>query len=144
MPYLEAISKKESKQEMVDAANDLGWYCTFHNDWSWHYPDKTGLALYQPQTPVSTTIQLWEKSFRKWVIERKEILKYEEFSDTDTNELTYLLRDIAHDSSFPLDINSFEDFYNKYFSQFFGEYPHWQKNAFIYLINKWKPTITST
>ena len=142
MPYLEAISKEGAKQEMVDTANELGWYCTFHNDWSWHHPNKTGLALYQPKTAIHTTIKLWENSFRKWIIERKKMLEYEPFPNK--KELDYLLKDITQDTSFPLDINSYQDFYSEYFCRFFGEYPHWQENAFTYLITKWKSAAATT
>lgn len=52
MPYLAAIEKPEAVREMVDAAKEIGWFCTMHHQWSWHAPRNTGLVLYQPQTPA--------------------------------------------------------------------------------------------
>lgn len=143
MPYLEAISKSENIQEMVGLAEELGWYCTIHNDWSWHYPDKSGLVLYQPKTPVSTKLRLWDNSFRKWLIEKQELLKLERFDIKD--DLEKAIEDAAHDNTFPLDVNSYQELCNKYLEPFFGitnyeENAHWLKPPYEFLIDKWKAT----
>jgi hypothetical protein len=144
MPYLEAIEADINKQEMVDIANEHGLYCTFHNEWSWHYPDATALVLYQPKIAVPTLLSLWEKSFRKWVIERKEMLIHEPFHDRDL--LSKTIEDTVGDNAFPLDITTYEELMDKYLTPYVGihedeEYPFWMKEAYIYLIDKWKAKI---
>lgn len=141
MPYIERLEKEGAETEVVEFANALGLYATFHHEWSWHYPNKTGLILYQPKTPFPQTLKHWDKSFRKWIIERQEVLKYESFPDRDI--LAKTIEDIAHDNSFPLDIQTYPELCQKYFSPFLGfatsdEYPHWQKEAHTFLLEKWK------
>lgn len=142
MPYMKDDLSAKEKQEMVERANEYGLYCTFHNDWSWHSPDKTGLVLYEQKTPVSTTLKLWHKSFRKWLIERQEILKNESFLDLET--LEKCINDAVHDNTFPLDIKTYDDLINKYLYPFWyitkddeDEYSFFLKDAYIYLIEKW-------
>ena len=139
MPYLEEIKDKDTIQEIADLANEFGWMCTVHHDWSWHYPEKTGLLLFQPKTPVVTILRRWENSFRKWVIERQELLKFERFGDKDC--LEKVIGDISFDTTFPLDINSYEELCNKYLEPFFGiekEDDFFLKDAYKFLIGKWK------
>jgi len=139
MPYLPKISKSETVQNLSELAKELGWYCTSHNDWSWHYPGETGLVLYQPMTPVITKLRLWENSFRKWLIERQELLKLERFDSKD--DLEKAIEDVAYDNTFPLDINSYQELCNKYLEPFFGIEEHddfFLKPAYEFLINKWK------
>lgn len=143
MPYMKDDLSAKEKQEIVERANEYGLYCTFHNDWSWHSPDKTGLVLYEQKTPVSTTLKLWDKSFRKWLIERQEILKNESFSDLET--LEKCISDAVHDNTFPLDIKTYDELINKYLYPFWyitndeeDEYPFFMKDAYVHLIEKWK------
>ncbi len=141
MPYLERIAPEEAKKEMIDAANEYGFYCTFHNDWSWHYPERTGLALYQPKTPISTILRVWENSFRKWVIERKELLTNESF--LDNGSLTKTIEDITWDNTFPLEINSYDELKEIYLIPYVGisddeDLPFAFRESYMYLIDKWK------
>jgi hypothetical protein len=141
MPYLEAIQKREDIDEIIEAANDLGWYCTLHNDWSWWYPNKTALILYQPKTPITNKLALFDKSFRKWVIERREILKHEPYSNRE--DLEKVIEDTVYDNTFPLDVGSFDDLCNKYLKPFWGitaddEYDEWLKDSYRYLFEKWE------
>lgn len=141
MPYLKAISKDEEIQAIVELANEFGWYCTIHNDWSWHYPDKSALILYQPKTPVSNLLRLWDNSFRKWLIERQELLKLERFDNKE--DLVKVIEDTAHDNTFPLDVISYRELCDKYFRPFWGvahneESDHWTRPAYEFLMSKWK------
>ena len=138
MPFLEAIKEKDIIQKIADLANDFGWTCTVHHDWSWYYPEKTGLLLFQPKTPVATILRSWENSFRKWVIERKELLKFEPFEDKRCLEKA--IGDTVFDNTFPLDINSYEELCDKYFEPFLSieENDFFLKDAYKFLIGKWK------
>lgn len=141
MPYLDSIQKRENLDKVIEAANDLGWHCTLHNHWSWWYPNKTALILYQPKTPIANKLALFDKSFRKWVIERQEILKHEPYSNRD--DLEKVIEDTAYDNTFPFDVESFDDLSSKYLKPFWGitaddEYDEWLKNAYRYLFEKWE------
>lgn len=141
MPYMRRLESEKTNSEIVDYARALGLYATFHHEWSWWYPDRTALILYQPKTPISQTLKQWESSFKKWVIERQEMLKHESFPDPETLEKT--IEDIARDNSFPLEIQTYQELCEKYFQPFMnfgwedGE-PHWQKEAHEFLIGRWK------
>lgn len=141
MPYLKRLEAEKTNSEIVEYASELGLYATFHNEWSWWYPDRTALILYQPKTPISQTLKQWESSFKKWVIERQEILKHEPFSDQEALEMA--IEDIARDNSFPLEFQTYQELCEIYFKPFlnFGweeDEPHWQKKAHEFLIEKWK------
>lgn len=88
MPYLERIDGK--KEEIIAAAKQVGWYATFHHDWSWYYPDKSGLVIFQKKTPVQKLLSQWDSSFQKWVIERAEILKQENYPNPNGTNLSML------------------------------------------------------
>jgi hypothetical protein len=141
MPYLEAIEKREDKDKVIYSANDLGWNVTFHPDWSWWYPNKTALIVYQPKTPIANKLAMFDKSFRKWVVERLEILKNELYPNRE--DLEKVIEDLAYDNTFPLDVNSFEELCERYLSPFFSidvddEYDEWLKSAYRYLFERWQ------
>lgn len=143
MPYLERIEGK--KDEIIEAANQAGWYATFHHDWSWHYPDKSALILFQKRTPVLLTIKQWDKSFRKWIIERSEILKQEKFEDKDALEKS--IEDIVRDCTFPLDVSNYQELCDQYLEPFYG-IPHGSNNfflkeAYLFLLDKWNNSTAS-
>lgn len=140
MPYLPTIEGK--KDEIIEAANQVGWHATFHHDWSWYYPDESGLILFQQQTSVSRKLNLWDSSFRKWVIERSEILKQEKFKDKDALEKA--IEDLVDDCTFPLEISNYQELCDKYLEPFWGivnsddeEEKHWLKDAYALLLDKW-------
>lgn len=137
MPYLEAIENKRTITNEI--ANQLGWHVTWHNHWSWHYPEKTGLILYQQKTSVSKKLNSWENSFRKWVIERSELLKQERFHDEEKLEKT--IEDITRDCTFPLNVGSYQEFVEQYINIFFGlpEEDFYYRDAYEFLFRKWKP-----
>lgn len=140
MPYIEALSD-ESQEKVFEAASTVGWQSTIHNDWSWHYPDRTGLILYQPKTSISEKIGAFEKSFRRWVIENQVILRQGKFNNKEW--LKKVIEDISHDNTFPFDVSSFEELCSKYLSVFFDITPNeddgsvWQKSAYNLLFEKW-------
>ena len=141
MPYLPTIGDPKSIDEMRDAAEMCGWHVTIHHDWSWYYPNQTGLILYQPKTAISDKLRLWDRSFRKWVIERKALLELEKFDGRDT--LQKVIFDTVHDNTFPLDVQSFVDLYQRYLNPFLELYedeenPFWLKDAYLFLFDKWK------
>lgn len=147
MPYIEEL-KEENKEEIFDAAKQVGWYSTIHNDWSWHSPDKTGLVLYQPKTSISHKVELFEKSFRRWVIENQVVLQQEKFGDKEW--LKKVIEDIAYDNGFPLDVGSFEELSDKYLYVFWYISAvddeelgvDWQVRAFRFLFEKWQEKLT--
>lgn len=140
MPYIEALSD-ENQEKIFEAASTAGWQSTIHNDWSWHYPNKTGLILYQPKTPISEKINLFETSFRKWVIENQVILQQEKFGNKKW--LKKVIEDISYDNTFPFDVNTFEELCAKYLEVFWYITPDevdgaaWQNRAYKLLFEKW-------
>lgn len=144
MPYAKAISDNAKKNEISNAAEELGLHCTFHSDWSWHFPDKTDLILYQRKTQVDTLLKLWDTSFRKWVIERKEILINERFSDRALLKKT--ISDTTWDNTFPLTVSSYDELLETYLVPFVSVYdsedePFWMRDAYIYLFDRWKSDV---
>lgn len=141
MPYKERIEDPEHVHEIVDAANDYGWYCTAHHDWSWHYPEKTGLFLFQPKTAFQTRLAAWNTSFKKWVMERQEVLKLARFPDPE--QLAYRIEDITTTKTFPLDVESYEDLCEQYLDPIWHMRPGLEGNEeveepFRFLFAKWK------
>lgn len=84
---------------MASVAEDLGWICSTHDDWSWHDPGRTGLILWQPKTPVRTLLERWDGSFRKWVVERRKALLMEAKGHKD---FAKVIDDLSGDETFPL------------------------------------------
>lgn len=115
MPYIERIVG-DAEKEIFEHSKELGLWATFHHDWSWWYPTKTALILYQPKTPVSKMARQWDKSFRKWVMERKEVLKFEDYEDMET--LQRAIEDVCDDKHFPLEFKDYSDLQEKYLGPF--------------------------
>lgn len=104
------------EDEIVNAANEVGWHCTFHHDWSWHQPDETKLALFQKKTPVQEILRDFDSSFRKFVIERSKLLS--QLSLDNKNALNKIIQDIVRDNTFPLTVHSLEDLCDCYLGKF--------------------------
>jgi len=117
MPYLSRLDRE--RDDLIDAASNLGWYSTIHNTWSWHYPENTGLVLYHQKTPIIERLNLWNNSFRKWVIERSKVLEQQTCLDREKWDKT--IDDIVGDCTFPMDIWSYQELYDKYISTFWGD-----------------------
>jgi len=115
MPYL--ITEHEWRNKVKEVkiyADQVGWNCAEHNDWSWYYPGKTGLIILQPKTPIQETLALFDSSFRKFAIEFKK--KYE------INQLPYLtevVESIADDACFPLDVRNFNELYENFIRKYY-------------------------
>lgn len=145
MPYRQAVEGKRA--EIMEAARQAGLYAFFLDDeWSWYCPEETTLILYMQKTPVPTRMKQWDKSLRKWVIERSKLLEQENFKDKDTLEKT--IEDLSHDNTFPLDASSCPELYEKYIGPFWGYWwdsddPHFMKNAYSFLFEKWNKSKTS-
>jgi hypothetical protein len=145
MPYMEAL-KGNTEKEVFDHAKELGLWATFHHDWSWWYPTKTALILYQPKTPVSQIARQWDKSFRKWVMERKEVLKFEDHEDRYA--LERCIDDVCDDKNFPLEFKNYSDLHGKYLGPFHHfqdekkmddeDYADDRSLAMRYLVGVWK------
>lgn len=144
MPYKEALTGKAEK-DVFEHAKELGLWATFHHDWSWWYPGKTSLILWQPKTPVSQLLAGWEKSFRKWVMERRGVLKFEDYPDEDA--LLRTIEDVCDDKYFPLEFGSYEDLREKYLGPFWGFLSaeqmeaHWEDDralAMKFLVERWE------
>jgi hypothetical protein len=104
------------ERELFKYAKELGLWATFHHDWSWWYPTKTALILWQPKTSVSQLMTRWDKSFRKWVMERREVLRFEDHRDADA--LLKAIEDVCDDKHFPLEFKNYEDLQEMYLGPF--------------------------
>jgi hypothetical protein len=145
MPYMKAL-KGDTEREVFNHAKELGLWATFHHDWSWWYPAKTALILWQPKTPVSQMMTRWDKSFRKWVMERREVLRFEDYEDADA--LLRTIEDVCDDKHFPLDFQNYEDLQAKYLGPFWHFMSdtqmidhEWQDDramAMRFLVQRWK------
>lgn len=149
MPYLARLSP-DAEKEVFAYAKELGLHATFHPEWSWHYPNKTGLILYQPKTPFAQKIRQWDQSYRKWVIERQGALRFEDYPDTQA--LTYAIEDICDDRTLPLDAHNYDELHQRYLGPYFGFCAVGQdaygddeegssdsrRDAHVFLINKWR------
>lgn len=145
MPYLEDM-RGNAERETFNHAKELGLWATFHNDWSWWYPSKTAMILWQRKTPVSQLQMLWEKSFRKWVMEHREVLRFEDYKDSDA--LQRAIEDVCDDKHFPLEFMSYEDLQEKYLGPFLHflsdaqmadhEYEDDRALAMKFLVDKWR------
>lgn len=139
MPYLNTINGKENK--IIKQANELGLNALFHHEWSWHQPNETGLIIYMSKTPIATTVDRFDKSFRKWVIERSKLLEQTVF-DTDKERETYLqtIRDICRDATFPLEVKSAKELYDSYIEPFWWyayEDNHFMQSSYERLFEMW-------
>ncbi|HUO44775.1 MAG TPA: GIY-YIG nuclease family protein [Burkholderiales bacterium] len=142
MPYIDHLTDEEwgaSVQKMQKYANTVGWYCAAHDDWSWHYPTKTGLVLFQPKSSSDHKVKMFGNSFRKFVIEREKLLLA---SHDPPKSWDLVIRDVVHDASFPLDVSSWEDLYGHYLEPFElayddDDHPHHEKEAFKVLFEAW-------
>lgn len=149
MPYLPKMHR-DAERDVFSYATELGLHATFHPEWSWHYPNKTALILYQPKTPVAEKLRQWDKSFRKWVIERQGVLRFENYSNQLA--LANAIEDIRDDRSFPLDVQSYEELHLRYLGPYFGFCAEGQdaygdkeedssdsrRDAYIFLMEKWR------
>lgn len=143
MPYIQEL-KEDNQEKIFEASREVGWHSTIHNDWSWHSPDKTGLVLYQPKTSISQKVELFDKSFRRWVIENQVVLQQEKFGNKEW--LKKVIEDISYDNGFPLDVSSFEELCDKYLYVFWYISAvddeelgiDWQVRAFRFLFDKWQ------
>ncbi len=145
MPYMEAL-RGSAERETFNHGKELGLWVTFHHDWSWWYPTKTALILWQRKTPVSRLLSLWEKSFRKWVMERREVLRFEDHSDSAT--LQRAIEDVCDDKHFPLGFKTYEELQESYLGPFWGfmsdehmtdhEYEDDRAVAMRFLVERWR------
>lgn len=145
MPYMEAL-RGDSEREVYKHAKELGLWATFHHDWSWWYPTKSALILWQLKTPVSKVFSMWEKSFRKWVLERREVLRFEDHKDSAA--LTRAIEDVCDDKHFPLGFKTYDELQEKYLGPFWGflsdeqmadhEYEDDRAVAMRFLVEMWR------
>lgn len=144
MPYLKALGRNAEK-EIFAYAKELGLYATFHHNWSWHSPGQTALILYQPKSSISQKLRQWDTSFRKWVIERQEVLKFEDYADEST--LARTIEDVCDDKHFPLEFEDYKDLQQRYlgpFRSFLDEsriedgWDDGRGDAMMFLIKLWR------
>lgn len=144
MPYMEKL-RDDEERKVFNLAKELGLWATFPHDWSWWYPTKTALILYQRKTPVGELLTQWEGSFRKWVMERREVLRFEDHGESDA--LSRTIEDICDDKHFPLSFRDYGDLRERYLGPFWHflsddriEEDGWEDDrvaAMRFLVSKW-------
>lgn len=148
MPYSTVL--KENSAAIQKAAHDLGLYAFQYNEWSWHFPGKTGLLLFLYKTPVQQRLQMWHHSFRRWVMERSMVLLHECRENFPDDIGEHVIEDICWDNNFPLHVRSSDDLYIDYMTPFFGlehngeHSPNLRKHVFDYLFEQWRVANKST
>lgn len=125
MPYPSRFEQEE--EDIVPAATAMGWYATFHHDWSWHKPDETKLVLYQRKTPVHVLLREWDSSFRKFVIERSQLLR--QLAHRGKAALRKAVDEVIRDSCFPLSVTSVDDLFASYLEKFHLSSPREEGNS---------------
>lgn len=134
-PWLQQLEHSEAWDLMSSVADDLGWICSTHDDWSWHDPGRTGLILWQPRTPVRTLLEQWDGSFRKWVVERRKALLMEAKGHKD---FAKVIDDLCGDETFPLAVRDWDELVETYFDRYWEfEMPGRFKAAYQVLWMKW-------
>ena len=134
-PWLPQLNDAEAWARMASVANDLGWICSTHDDWSWHDPGRTGLILWQPKTPVRTLLEQWDGSFRKWVVERRKALLMEAKGHKD---FAKVIDDLSGDETFPLAVRDWDELVETYFDRYWEfEMPDRFRTAYRVLWEKW-------
>ncbi|RMH38121.1 MAG: hypothetical protein D6694_12705 [Gammaproteobacteria bacterium] len=140
-PYADFHSEewKEKFSSLRAYAEQVGWHCFDHSEWSWYWPGKTALAILQPKTPISRTLSRFSTSFKKFVVE--SLKKYQGIGVPRLDEV---IERIVYDDCFPLDIKNFESLNSDYL----GKIRHLELDsrdpddaaliqAYKYLFNEW-------
>jgi len=114
MPYKHHYtdgSWRQAMYKMSEYADEVGWTCAEHSEWSWHGPGETGLVIFQPKTLCADTIKAFSSSVRKYVIEHEKKLSLDLINNPC---LGRIVEDIVHDANFPLDVENFDSLYSTY------------------------------
>lgn len=69
MPYADSDWRMSNLGAAQDYAGRIGWRCSVHPEWSWYSPGASTLILYRRTTPYEVTLQAWETSFKRWLME---------------------------------------------------------------------------
>jgi len=135
----------EKVKEIKQYADIVGWCCTEHSEWSWHAPKSTGLVILQPKTPMYEILSMFEKSFRKFIIENEKIYELEM-----KPRLSEVVNLIANDACFPLDVESFDDLYNGYIRKYCRMRYDFEDQddkeliqAYKFLFSEWKKDVSA-
>lgn len=136
MPYLDSDRLRRIEDSKKFAA-EIGWTTEIHKDWTWYQSKATTLVLYRRTTSKEIIENLWEKSFKKWLIENKSSIK---------KGMTYGSRLIVDNAiacqHLPLDLVDYEDCTKRYLEEFVFENLHGQydQTTKVYkkLFEKWQ------
>jgi hypothetical protein len=126
-------------KKMQDEANIMGWYAFRQDHWAFWSSDETPLIIVMPKTPISKRIELFNHSFKKWVIERRELLAQDPSFLGDPFYLKNSIEDIWEDYSFPLHIQTIGELeeYLRKFHRTTLENGN-REESFEFLLAKWK------
>jgi Meiotically up-regulated gene 113 len=141
MPYGQGGSgSDELFQQSAAYAEQIGWTVSSHPEWSWHYPGKTGLILFQSKQSKSDFAELWAGSFKRWVLENAGRLRTQ-FAYGPMS-LDYALEDVVWDTQLPLELRNFGVDYIEYLERRFPEtmsaQSDGQRSAILHLFNLWR------
>jgi len=144
-PYVNIGSDrwKTMFKEMSEYADKVGWYCTDHSEWSWYYPSKTALVMMQPKTPIQETLELFEASFKKFVVET-----WKKYQRLLIPRLEDVIERIVYDDCFPLNVTSLDQLNSEYLHRFRRMKLDWEDpddreliEAYKFLFNEWETAI---
>jgi hypothetical protein len=143
-PYLRKVLRKDywdntAFKRIQDEANIMGWYAFRQDHWAFWNSDETPLIIVMPKTPISKRIELFNNSFKKWVMERGEMLVQDPSFQGDLSFLKAAIGEIWSDHSFPLHTQTLEeiDDYLKKFHKTSLE-KSCREEAYEFLLAKWK------
>ncbi|WP_371435191.1 hypothetical protein [Polaromonas sp.] len=135
MPYKDA---KLDMDRITSMAGSIGWTCSVQEEWSWHAPGQTTLLLFKRTTPHDMTLQAWQKSFKRWMVEnRARLMK----SAGGTRRK--VISDIVDCKHLPLDLVDFEDCRERYFKEYVFDLYEEERSGmaliFRRLMEQWAP-----
>jgi hypothetical protein len=122
MPYFGTLNGHSHKIE--EAASNLGLNVFEHNQWSWHYPGKTGLYMFISKTPISKLISALKSSFKLWIFERSKVLEKEFFEyEGEPEHLKSAVAAIVERDQFPYICTTVDEVFHRYITHLYDHDP---------------------
>ncbi|WP_428718862.1 hypothetical protein [Undibacterium curvum] len=112
MPYKQSLKIPELPLAKA-LAEKIGWQCMELEEWSWYAAEETTLILYRRTTTHQEMLQIWSRSFKRWLIENKSRLK--KGASQDRRQVIEGAIDCQH---LPLDVETWEELREQYFKEF--------------------------
>jgi len=139
MPYSKDLASPSLLIESAEYSSKIGWSAVAHPEWSWHWPGRTQLYLFQAKLPRAEFARRWANSFKRWVVENERRLQSVRAANQEL--FNRAIENIRGDASFPLHVTTFSEF-TDYTSNRFpfttSESYDDKRQESLYLFNLWR------